>query len=1404
MATVKDYYPGDFWADVKQTLNWIYSRQNAPVGGWQGNSLATPTTSAQFAECGILSTPVFDAITGAGTTVIENIVLDPPPGVVADTSGGPDGFPINFSPIDLPGGNALLNTFQNSVSLTVLGRCFNLLQALANYRVDIFSRTDLFYYQGSSTLTDAGGGVATWTVAGVATGAVIAALYPTSVAQPAPGSQFATLPAGWVAHSNTGVGAKLSNYRAQVFAKTDIEYLQESDIPIIVQDAHHARAGTSKVPGAGTLTIHIQYNDPVVGWTTVFTSLQNLAVFKDLPRSLQVPTSDPHFVADPTTTTGALQNRSWIYDAALFIYACVQTGNFAAALRVIRQLNFFLDNPSYLASAILENAEDGLTTRWTKAGNPGASITNLNDPTQPPYGNGLVLLFHAAAVGDNFTYVGSGFPDTTDTMIQFQHRETSGSIFTIEIGVTTAAGKVTKFQVTSDPAGAETWNSVTKIITVPIDLGTNAYRYLMRDLSGLISTLASDTLSSITSFKVTLNAAGDMYFDNLSVGTLQPAGSLSFSYDIYNGQIDQAYIRAGAMAWVCSAYAAYMQASLDYSPATYLQKMLNFLLTLKSTAADLRNGLYLLGYGKYKNPGYQFVPGLQTSCSIEHQTELYVAFQRANLLLFTAATQLLKAGLISLGASQTLVNLGTTAGLEATGIKNAMLAVAYFPPTAAAWTANTVYALGAKVQDSNSNIQCSAVAGTSGAAAPAWSTTLGNTTADNTVTWQLVNLAGKPGHFAQGVGATSLDVSQALDASGTLTAIFCHAILDDAKATECLKFIDQTFFLDNPPGQQILLSNVTNSWNEAYQQLTKFSGFKVYNDSPNGYSGSPVVVWQEGTWQAILALLLLHDVSSVQTYFATARGGIDAFLTKLITDQRVIRSTTGDGSMLNYSLASHDLPWEFSVWPGLSSTLWFWSTMMNSTVLHSVAPQTKELPYLIIPQGQEQSVTDREGHSSIAGLEIECIDPGGTIKGLASQTNFVGRVARLKMGFPGQNLGDFVTLSTLQIVSAGFTADGKLKISCADVQRFMKELIWTNGGPAPWQTGQAAPAQPVGRAWIANAFAVSDKNPRYVQGNPLDIYLAAMQNELGVGQDPALPQANWTMYNPRDDSSLINPNTFLDVPGILSLRDSQFSGDWFEFKLTRPVEAKQWIEDQILKVLGLYTIVRADGRLALKSMKSPLALTPVMALNEKNTMGIPGFARLPVVNVVTVRFAPDTSARETAAAEFRQEITFKQTTSIARYNQQFKTHVEANGLLAAYGGNLRAFLLADRIFKRYAFSTPKYQVKAQLGAVRVELGDFVWLNHPLAPDFLTGGTGLTNVVSEVIARKPTFADGTADFELLDTRFMNLTTPFQIAKKTDNIPVWSSATSPQRKKYMFISFNATGGLNSDGTPGNTIF
>jgi hypothetical protein len=1434
--TVSDYYAGDFQSDMKATLNWLLSRRASVAGAWQAN--ANPTeypasasagapliaTTPALAECGILSAN--DLSEAPFTqTLIENLVVLPPSGQAFDTTVGPDGFPVNYSPVSLPTGtlfcppfvvtsgqitaayNAAVAQYPNGVKLcdgntynvlngmTVYGSLLNLfatpgLSNIQDYRVDVFSVTDQYYYQSSApgTSTPQTGpcaGVAPlpsvlqsqlvsqglngyWAAQVIGPGLVVAALYPSSVPQPAPGSYSPSLPAGWICHSNTGVGSRLDGYFARIYSETDVEYPQEDNIPIIVQDDYHARVGSNVVPAPGELTVHIiqQGSTDVL----VYTSLAAESAFANLPLSFVVPTSDPLYVPDPTVTNVAgLQYRSYIYDCALGIITYASSGNFIAAAAIISELNGILANPGFLATAVLENAEDGSTARWSTSGGTIANVpANSMTPEEPPYGTGQVLKFSSGTSSATFSFTGSGLPDHTDPIISFEHWEPlNGGFSVINIGVTTASGKVTDIQVNSNAPGSPTYNSSAGQIQVPIGTGTGSWRVTEVNIAKLVSTLASDTLSGINSFTVTLPGNTSIYFDNLQVGGLQPANSLSFSYDTYYGQVDQAYIRTGAMAWVCYTYAVYMSLSLDYTPAPQLQAMLNFLLTLQSTASDSTNGFFYLGYGAYKDPGYQFVPGLQATVSTEHQVDTYFALMRGANVLPAAAANLLATGNLTQAQATAMETLATTISGLANTLGTKILNGLYIAPAGSV-----------------------------------------------------------PGHFAQGVTGNAIDPSEALDASGYLTAILAHTLGRDDIALQCVEFLYQNFLLTN---QTIQLSNASTSWNEAYRQLTPFQGFKNYNDSPGGYSGSPSSVWQEGTWSVILALVSLYSINGLAGYFQGLGTSVDSVLSALISSQQTIRGTTGDGSLLAYSLAARDLPWEFEVWPAFAAASFMWLVSLYPYLLFGAetVPLTL-LDSMQIPQGSSQTPNELEGSSSIGTMTVKCVDSTGALKQLAAQDTLIGRSAQLQQGFPGFPVSEFVTLHTLQITQVGWDSNGMVTITCQDVQRFIQgQQVFWSGGPLEWSPGQTA-QQPVGPAAAANGFPVSQNNPRYLQGNPIDLLLAVLQNELGVGQDPSLLGSNyvlnqlqpvysaqqnydpppipsgWVLFAPGNDSTLINPNLYIDVPQFLELRDSQFSGDWFEFQITRPVEGKQFIEEQILKPLGCYLIVGSDGQLRIKPMKPQPYQSPAFNFSVDNVIGIPQTERQSIVNLLTAKLDVSNTGGTTAARLYNGQVTYEQETSLCRYRQVYQQNIESTGVRVNFGGMCRTRMLADRVFRRHAFAPPAYRVKAHLASLPVELGDLVSLTHPLLLDFTSGKLGVVNIACEVIDRKPNHTAGSMEFLLLDTRFLNLAEPYQIAPLAAGIPAWGSATEAEKEQYMFISLAASGGEYADGTAGNTIY
>jgi hypothetical protein len=89
-----------------------------------------------------------------------------------------------------------------------------------------------------------------------------------------------------------------------------------------------------------------------------------------------------------------------------------------------------------------------------------------------------------------------------------------------------------------------------------------------------------------------------------------------------------------------------------------------------------------------------------------------------------------------------------------------------------AWAAATSYAIGALIVDANGNLQRCAAAGESGAAAPAWATTIGAATSDGSATWTLVAMHTAPSPMIAHVVVPAFAYTGAGNYSGTWTLTF--------------------------------------------------------------------------------------------------------------------------------------------------------------------------------------------------------------------------------------------------------------------------------------------------------------------------------------------------------------------------------------------------------------------------------------------------------------------------------------------------------------------------------------------------------------------------------------------------------------------------------------------------------
>ena len=1325
MAEIRDFYSGDLAGVLAQELAWMQGRIGANVSPFAGVALATETTAA-FVEGAVDS--VTDSFSGLAQDSWPNIVLDPVAGATADEQVGPDGFPINYSSTPLVSSNLLINLFTLVAANDVSGRALNLTQAASAYRVDVYSVSDVFYYQGSATIAPDG----TWAVAGVQPGTVIAFLMDASATQPAVGASASSV-TGWIAHSNMGVGNKLRDYFVRVTVKTDVENLQEDNIPIIVQDATHARFGTSLLVGSGTPVAHVFYNHPTLGPVDLYSTLQNLAVYPDLPREVEVPRDDPDFFTGTQLSSSnlpAVQDRSWIYGAALAIISFAVGGLWDAAARIIAQLNEILGSPGYLPSIILEDAQDGTTSKWALQSGAG-SLLNVLDTTEPPAASGgsKVIYFAATTAPASWNFTGVGLPDNIDSLLQW--RFNSNTDFKFTVGLTSSTGQVTTFCLVS--SGTAGYDAASKTVTAVAPLQLNAWQTYLADLNALIGQyLSGETVISITSFAVRLESTGSLKLDDLSAGAPKPAGSLSVSYDAYNGQIDQAIIRSGDVAWAAYAYGIYMERTGDYErAATSLQSMLNLLFFLQSTATDERQNLITAGWGTYQDPGYQYVPGQISSVYTADNIGCYFAFDKAARVLPSAAQTLLAEGLVTQDGAAQLSAAATTASTKASDVRTAILDQLWIPASGSV-----------------------------------------------------------KGHFARGASSSGLDNSLELDAASSRAALFCHEIGDDAKAVSCLEFAYENFFLSN---QQIVTSANSNSYNEAYQQLTPFDGFKPYTDSTGGYSGSPASVSMEGTLAVLAGLLRLSDNTDLAAYFSTNyTGGLPSFIGRLVASLKVVAGTTGSDGLLSYSLAARKLPWEIAVRKTVSATAWFWLTATRNDIL--LATSSVDLgrrPCLKVPQGVHQSIQQLQGQSSIGALEIDTLDSGGYMTALASGGKLTGRRLTLSVGYPGMSSTDFVTIATQEIEGVEvLPSGGGLRLDCHDLNRYAKSQIFTTGD---------------------DGSAVSNKHPRTLLANPMDVILMVVQNELGLGQSSLLEPSAWKLYDPaRWDSTnttnptLINPNPYLDVDQVLFYRNGIFAGYLFNFEFKQPVEAKQFLEFEMFHPLGGYAVVLADGRMSPRFFVPPYSFAGLASLNERNITALPGVKPDPLINQVTFRMDYDGS-------KFQTELLFLSAPSLQQFGLAGEDIIESKGMKLERGGASLASITANRIFQRYAGmdpvtgsprgGAPTLSVTSQFMNLTIEAGDYVYFSHSLLPNLEAGTRGIYNRVMEVVDKQPNYNRGNMSYQLLDTGWMGAKVLSRIAPQ--GTPSWSAASSSQRDRYMFLSQESTRAF-PDGTPGKTVF
>ncbi len=420
------------------------------------------------------------------------------------------------------------------------------------------------------------------------------------------------------------------------------------------------------------------------------------------------------------------------------------------------------------------------------------------------------------------------------------------------------------------------------------------------------------------------------------------------------------------------------------------------------------------------------------------------------------------------------------------------------------------------------------------------------------------------------------------------------------------------------------------------------------------------------------------------------------------------------------------------------------------------APTTNQDRWIVEISSPSQKVDDLNGSSQFSDLSVGVIDKAALLTADVAANTLEGKVAILKTGFQGLANADFLTVATMRVDSIDSSHDGTAYTF--NLKRDDRQL------KAPiYQTGD-------------NGKPTSNKNPKTLLGNPMDLLTSTLQTELGLA------------------AGQINSNA------INAYKNGLFAGMQMRFLLTTAPEGKHWIELELMKALGGYAFWNGAGQFTPFYFVPSQAVPVAMTLDQDKIIGVPLGKPARLLNTAKYRFDYGDSGQGGA----NSELGFTDSTSKTKYGMSASEGVhiiESQGVRSGYQGWAWARVLAHTLTQRYGYQNLTYDVKAFWPALVLEPGDYVYLTHPRVPDRSKGTIGVTNVLCEVLGRSWNFKDCTVDLKLLDVSWLALLVAYQIA--ADVTPAFPSASATQQQSYMFVASQATGNY-SNGVAGNKVF
>jgi hypothetical protein len=374
--------------------------------------------------------------------------------------------------------------------------------------------------------------------------------------------------------------------------------------------------------------------------------------------------------------------------------------------------------------------------------------------------------------------------------------------------------------------------------------------------------------------------------------------------------------------------------------------------------------------------------------------------------------------------------------------------------------------------------------------------------------------------------------------------------------------------------------------------------------------------------------------------------------------------------------------------------------------------------------GFSEKITTEEGKSSIGNVNFSLQDTNDEITALFKNTKTMRyNKVTLYGGYKGMSASDFVAIWSGRINNvkrSGITP--RVDIQNLDIKTFAKNRIWTSA-----TAGGAITAH----------------------GNPIDIVLQRLLSSNTAG-------LNSSAYDLGDGEGLNLGSAWVDIAGMEDLRDGYFPTDDFFFRITEGLDdAKKFFEDEICRPLGMYIVIRYDGKITLRSLNPPLPGVTPTAIDESN-FAVTDFDYNynSLINNVVFEF----DYKATGSARYKTTNNYVDTWSLRNWGERKPPVIKCRGIHGTnsdegdYGGDEIISRAKDRMFRRFADPKPLIMGNVMVKRGLTEVGDVVALTHTKLPDPVSGSIGISGAFYEVTQKNTDFKRGKIKVTMLGTGY----------------------------------------------------